>query len=75
MGYTIIRSKLAGIECCTRYFVPLGKNLEIWELTLTNHREEAANCLCFQPWNSVSGMLWMTPPTSSAITPLAKWKS
>jgi cellobiose phosphorylase len=42
MGYTIIRSKLAGIEASTRYFVPLGENLEIWELTITNHRDEPA---------------------------------
>jgi len=42
MGYTIIKSQLAGIESQTRYFLPLGDSLEIWELTLTNHREEAA---------------------------------
>jgi cellobiose phosphorylase len=42
MGYTIIRSEFAGIEASTRYFVPLGENLEIWELTLTNHRDELA---------------------------------
>ena len=47
MGYTIIRSKLAGIEASTRYFVPLGENLEIWELTLTNHREEPARLSVF----------------------------
>jgi len=38
MGYTTIRSELAGIEARTRYFVPLGENLEVWEMTLTNHR-------------------------------------
>jgi cellobiose phosphorylase len=42
LGYTMIRSRLAGIETCTRYFVPLGENLEIWELTITNHRHETA---------------------------------
>lgn len=43
MGYTLICSKLAGIEASTTYFVPLGENLEIWELTLTNHRHEPAH--------------------------------
>ncbi len=42
MGYTLIRSRRAGIEASTRYFVPLGENLEIWELTLSNQRAEAA---------------------------------
>ena len=40
MGYTVIRSKMAGIEASTRYFVPLDETHEIWELTLTNHRNE-----------------------------------
>lgn len=40
MGYTIIRSKLNEIEASTCYFVPLGESLEIWELTLTNHRDK-----------------------------------
>ncbi len=47
MGYTTIRSKLAGIQSQIRYFVPLGENLEIWELTLTNQRGQAANLSVF----------------------------
>ena len=47
MGYTKIRSKLAEIESEIRYFVPLGENLEIWELTITNHRQEAASLSIF----------------------------
>jgi cellobiose phosphorylase len=46
---------LAGIEAQTRYFVPLGESLEIWELTLTNHRAEAANLSVF---SSVEFCLW-----------------
>ena len=38
MGYTIIRSVSADIEAETRFFVPMGESLEIWELTLTNRR-------------------------------------
>jgi cellobiose phosphorylase len=55
LGYTTIRSKLAGIEAMTRYFVPLGENLEIWELTITNHREETANLSVF---SAVEFCLW-----------------
>jgi cellobiose phosphorylase len=47
MGYTIIKSQLAGIESQTRYLVPLGESLEIWELTLTNHRAETADLSVF----------------------------
>ncbi len=55
MGYTIIRSQLARIEASTRYFVPLGENLEIWELTLSNHRESKAQLSVF---SSVEFNLW-----------------
>lgn len=36
LGYTAIRSLKNGIEAQTRYFVPLGVNLEVWQLTLMN---------------------------------------
>lgn len=55
MGYTVIKSQLAGIEAQTRYFVPLGENLEIWELTLVNHRAETANLSVFA---AVEFALW-----------------
>jgi cellobiose phosphorylase len=58
LGYTTIRSQLAGIESQTRYFVPLeegGGSLEIWELTLTNHRGRAANLSVF---SAVEFCLW-----------------
>jgi cellobiose phosphorylase len=55
MGYTIIRSLLAGIEARTRYFIPLGQNLEIWELTLSNHRQEEAHLSVF---SAVEFCLW-----------------
>ncbi|RDE13580.1 MAG: glycosyl transferase [Candidatus Thorarchaeota archaeon] len=47
MGYTIIGSTYRRIEAQTRYFVPLGENLEIWQLTITNHREETASISVF----------------------------
>jgi cellobiose phosphorylase len=46
-GYTIITSKLDGIKSSTRYFVPLGESLEIWQMTLTNERDADADLSLF----------------------------
>ena len=42
MGYTIIASRRNGIHAETRYFVPLGQTLEVWDMTVTNERSSAA---------------------------------
>ncbi len=55
LGYTRITSKNHGIEASTRYFVPLGENLEIWQLTLTNHRSTPADLSVF---SSIEFCLW-----------------
>ncbi|MBN1314927.1 MAG: glycosyl transferase, partial [Anaerolineales bacterium] len=55
MGYTTILSRLAGIESQVRYFIPLGESLEIWELTLSNHREQAAS---LSVYSAVEFCLW-----------------
>ena len=55
MGYTTIGSQYSGIEASTRYFVPLDENLEIWQLTVTNHRAQAAELSVF---SSVEFCLW-----------------
>jgi cellobiose phosphorylase len=55
LGYTIIRSKHDGIEAAIRYFVPLGESLEIWELSLTNHRDEPAQMSIY---SAVEFSLW-----------------
>ena len=47
MGYTIISSTYREIEASTRYFVPPGENLEIWQLTLTNRRAEPVELSIF----------------------------
>jgi len=47
MGYTVIGSRYQGIEASTRYFVPLDENLEIWQLTITNRRAQAAEISAF----------------------------
>jgi cellobiose phosphorylase len=55
MGYTTIGSTYAGIEASTRYFVPMGENLEIWQLTVTNRRKKPARLSVF---SSVEFCLW-----------------
>jgi len=55
LGYTIIKAQLHGVESQIRYFIPLGTNLEIWELTLTNHRSTSA---CLSVFAAVEFCLW-----------------
>ena len=55
MGYTIIASTLSGIRAETRYFVPLGENLEVWQLTVTNQRDSQAELSIF---SAVEFCLW-----------------
>jgi len=55
MGYTIIRSSFQKITSQTRYFVPLGENLEIWEMTLKNERDIQANLSVF---SAIEFCLW-----------------
>lgn len=47
MSYTTIHSTLAGISSNIRYFIPLGSNLEIWELKVMNQRSQTANLSIF----------------------------
>jgi len=55
LGYTVIRSTCRGITASTRYFVPVGETLEIWQLTLTNERQKAASLSTF---SSIEFCLW-----------------
>jgi cellobiose phosphorylase len=55
MGYTTIGSTYRGIEADTRYFVPMGENLEIWQVTVTNRRRKAAKLSVF---SSIEFCLW-----------------
>lgn len=55
MGYSIIGSEYKEIEACTRYFVPLDDNLEIWQLTITNRRQRATSMSIF---GGVEFCLW-----------------
>ncbi|HMD99018.1 MAG TPA: glycosyl transferase [Terriglobia bacterium] len=55
MGYTVIGSRYKGIAAQTNYFVPLDENLEIWQLTVTNHRSQRAVLSVF---SSIEFCLW-----------------
>ena len=47
MGYTIIKSANQQITTETLYFVPVGVNLEIWSMTVTNRRDTVADLSLF----------------------------
>jgi cellobiose phosphorylase len=55
LGYTVIGSAYAEISAEVLYFVPLGENLEIWQLRLTNERDEPASLAVF---SSIEFCLW-----------------
>jgi len=57
MGYSIIGSTFHHIKAETLYFVPLGENLEIWRLLITNLRRKPArlsvfSCIEFCLWDA-----------------------
>lgn len=55
MGYSIIGSTYDRIRAETLYFVPLGENLEIWQLTVTNEGKKPRRLSVF---SSVEFCLW-----------------
>ena len=55
MGYSIIGSTFRKIKAETLYIVPLGENLEIWQVSLTNLRKKKAHLSLF---SSVEFCLW-----------------
>jgi cellobiose phosphorylase len=55
LGYTIISSTHQGITNQTRYFVPIGENLEIWDLNITNEGDSLRDLSVF---SSIEFNLW-----------------
>jgi len=55
LGYTIIGSASRGIDAETLYFVPLGDDLEIWQLTVKNTSRRRRRLSVF---SSVEFCLW-----------------
>ena len=39
-GYTVIKGSKNGVEAEVTYFVPLGENMEIWNIRLTNYTKQ-----------------------------------
>ncbi len=55
LGYSIIGSAYQGIRTETLYFVPLGENLEVWRIRVTNERPAPARLSLF---SSIEWCLW-----------------
>jgi cellobiose phosphorylase len=55
LGYTIIGSRYASIAAEVRYFIPLGENLEIWQLRLKNEHGYPTRLSVF---SSIEFCLW-----------------
>ncbi len=55
LGYSIIGSRYRGVRAETLYFVPLGENLEVWRVRVTNERAAAARVSLF---SSIEWCLW-----------------
>ena len=55
MGYTVIGSARKGVRADICYFVPLGADLEIWQLTVTNKGRKARRLSLF---SSIEFCLW-----------------
>jgi cellobiose phosphorylase len=55
MGYSIIGSTFERIRAETTYFVPLGENLEVWDLRVTNEGRKPRRLSLF---SSVEFCLW-----------------
>jgi cellobiose phosphorylase len=55
LSYTVTSSAYRGVRAETLYFVPLGENLEVWRLRVTNERETAVDLSAF---SSVEFCLW-----------------
>jgi len=55
LSYTSISSARSGIAASTLYFAPRGETLEVWRLTVTNHRNTTARLSVF---SSVEFALW-----------------
>jgi cellobiose phosphorylase len=55
LGYTIIEGKKNGIKSSTCYFVPMGQNMEVWKLSITNEKDVPVSLDSFA---SVEFCLW-----------------
>jgi len=47
LGYTIVKGEKNGIEAEVTYFVPLGEDMEIWDVILTNNTNQEKRITLF----------------------------
>lgn len=47
LGYTVIRGQKNGVEAEVTYFVPIGENMEIWNITLANNTKQEKEITLF----------------------------
>ncbi len=62
MGYTVIRGEKNGVACEVRFFVPLGENAEVHQVTLSNEGKADKDLILnsfveFCLWNAQDDML------------------
>jgi len=55
LGYAIIGSSYKNVHAETRYFVPLGENLEVWQLSIRNDKNTNVDLSIF---SAVEFCLW-----------------
>jgi len=65
MGITTIQSEYKGIQVRTRYFIPPGVDLEIWELYLASQRSAEVSLSIFASVEFCLWDAWMMPPISA----------
>ncbi len=57
MGYSVISSVHEGVSASVRYFIPLGQNLEVWQVKVSNRRSTTVDlslfsCIEFCLWEA-----------------------
>jgi cellobiose phosphorylase len=55
LGYTRIAARRGGVAASVLYFVPLGEDLEVWRVSITNERDRPARVSLF---SAVEWCLW-----------------
>lgn len=55
LGYTIIQSQKNGIKSLTKYFVPIGQDIEVWDFEVTNQNDKRVTLDIF---SAIEFCLW-----------------
>jgi len=62
LGYTVIKGRKKGVEAEVTYFIPLGENMEIWDLVITNKTKQKKEITLFSflefcLWDAMDDMI------------------